>query len=306
MSHIEEVSQKLLEKSEELFAALKLYEGNYQGNHAMLTKLKCLSNKIEHLDGLMKRNRMHIERYTEQTIESQDLQNEITLSEEHLSHLIDNIPDTAPQNTSMQSNSNNCFDSNPMSLNSYINSTASSVVSPIPDSWKDLKSPSPCIRNQANGFNVLKDQTNYIGHQVEKPKTLPSNPVPVKSSIPTIMPFCENELKQVPAYLKGRLTCAQINEIIDAMNSVLKIKYSMIKKKFSQIKNADKEIYAKWKEQDRQAIRGQYFITQSDLTAYGHIQMSKSNMNILTILSNARKVKKEHMKNNVKYIVVPN
>lgn len=59
-------------------------------------------------------------------------------------------------------------------------------------------------------------------------------------------------------YLKGRLTCSQINEVIDSINSVLEMKYSMIRKKFSQIKNTDKIIYNEWKEQDKLSLRGMW------------------------------------------------
>ncbi|KAI5713329.1 hypothetical protein M8J75_015546 [Diaphorina citri] len=189
-------------------------------------------------------------------------------------------------------------------MNSNINSTVSSVVSPIPDSWKDLKSPSPCFMNKNRADNVLNDKTNFITQHANKSKPMLARNIDNKPNIPHVLPICENELKLVPAYLKGRLTCSQINEVIDSINSVLEMKYSMIRKKFSQIKNTDKIIYNEWKEQDKLSLRGQYFITQSDLTTYGQIQMCKRNITILTILSNSRKIKKEHMKNNVKYTIV--
>jgi hypothetical protein len=200
MAYLEEKSQEMLAKCEQLSVALKLYEGNYQGNHALLTKLKILSGKIELLDGLMNKNKGQIIKYSELINESQDLHNQIGLFEEHQIHLIENLPDSPPiaQNISLQSaGGNSYFDNNYM--NSNINSTVSSVVSPIPDSWKDLKSPSPCFMNKNRADNVLNDKTNFITQHANKSKPMLARNIDNKPNIPHVLPICENELKLVPA-----------------------------------------------------------------------------------------------------------
>lgn len=302
MALLEERSLGMLKKCEQFMSVLKLYDANYQANYALLTKLKVLSGKIEILDSLKIKNKDTINQLSELTDESANLQNDIALCEEFQNHLTENIPDVKPltaptHNFSISSFTNGIGSYNDMN---YLNNTTSSVVSPIPESWKDLNSP-VIPANKIKPANAFNDN-NYMSHSVKQKEVANKS----KPSLPSIMPFCENELKLVPAYLKGRLECSQINEVINAMNSVLEIKYSMIKKKFSQVKNTDKIIYNDWKEQEKYSPRGQYHITQSDLTSYGNISMCKRTINIITILSNSRKIKKEHMKNNVKYIIVSN
>lgn len=312
MAHVTEKSIKMLRNVEQSLAALKLYEGNYQASEELLTKLRMLSGKIEILDSWRLKNKAKINELSVLTLKTAQLEKKVNACELHQIHLSKSIPDAPSTGNSslltiVSSNSDvfNYFASSSLNINQLNGTGSSSLVSPIPESWKYLTSPA-LFDNQVRCsiFDKVQLKLN-TNRPAEKPKE-DAVAVPRKPPIPSVALFTESELKLVPGYLKGRLECSQINAVIDTINSVLEMKYTLMRKKYSQVKNSDKPIYIEWKNQEKLSVRGQYSFTQQDLITHGHHQMCKRTMNIFNILHHVKRLKKEHMKNNTKFILITN
>uniref|UniRef100_A0A1B6FJA4 SKA complex subunit 1 n=1 Tax=Cuerna arida TaxID=1464854 RepID=A0A1B6FJA4_9HEMI len=123
---------------------------------------------------------------------------------------------------------------------------------------------------------------------------------------PHIRPLHPNEMESVPTYMKGRLTCENINSFVAVLNSVLKQKYSIVKLKRKDVKRKDLIQYSAWKSQEEEyKMTGQIFLTVEDLRNLGNYKMDKSADKITQILRHTKRLRQTRVLGKVVlYIVI--
>ncbi|XP_041464320.1 spindle and kinetochore-associated protein 1-like isoform X1 [Lytechinus variegatus] len=92
------------------------------------------------------------------------------------------------------------------------------------------------------------------------------------------------EFKDVPKYMKGRMTYDNINGAVDGFNAAMETKYRLMKRPRSGLNDRDRKQYQKYKEQENKDTKGTFFVTEDDLRRHGSLKMDSSARAALTIL----------------------
>uniref|UniRef100_A0A1B6HQR4 SKA complex subunit 1 n=1 Tax=Homalodisca liturata TaxID=320908 RepID=A0A1B6HQR4_9HEMI len=157
-------------------------------------------------------------------------------------------------------------------------------VSPCPSAWANGALNTPMLRGQTfrQPFTSEETQQSYI------------------------RPLHQSEMESVPTYMKGRLTCENINSLVTVFNSVLKQKYSIVKLRRKDVKRKDLIQYSTWKSQEEEyKMTGQIFLTPEDLKNLANYKMDKSADKITQILRHTKRLRQSRVLGKViLYIVI--
>ncbi|XP_054288211.1 spindle and kinetochore-associated protein 1-like [Macrosteles quadrilineatus] len=154
------------------------------------------------------------------------------------------------------------------------------------------------VEQSGNGLEVSPCPATWYNGILDSPMPPPGHngssrpPVSMEVQIPCIRMLHSNEMNSVPAYMKGRLTCENVNSFISIVNSVLKQKYSIALLKRKEVKRKDLVHYSEWKSQEQEfGMIGKAFFTTEDLLNFGNQKIDKVTDKMIQILRHCNRLR---------------
>ncbi|CAJ0591677.1 unnamed protein product [Cylicocyclus nassatus] len=80
-----------------------------------------------------------------------------------------------------------------------------------------------------------------------------------------LKPISAQEFADIPKYMKGRMTCAELNEIVSKLDEFLSQKRRLLNAPFKKLPMKDKDQVSKWKEQETASLTGKLFCQEADV-----------------------------------------
>ncbi|EYC08137.1 hypothetical protein Y032_0067g136 [Ancylostoma ceylanicum] len=99
-------------------------------------------------------------------------------------------------------------------------------------------------------------QPNNPPDTSEEPKTAANN---------ILLPVSAAEFEEIPKYMRGRMTCAELNEIVTKLDEFLTQKRRLLNAPFKKLSMKDKDQVSKWKEQETALTAGKLFCQEADV-----------------------------------------
>ncbi|XP_053910799.1 spindle and kinetochore-associated protein 1-like [Cuculus canorus] len=118
--------------------------------------------------------------------------------------------------------------------------------------------------------------------------------------MPLISP---EEFDNIPAYLRGRLRCEQINVVIQEINNAVAAKYKIMHQPLKSMKAPARKLYSRFLEEEIKETRGEFFIMEADIKEFTQLKMDKRCYNILSILRHAQRLREIRCSGFVRYII---
>lgn len=146
---------------------------------------------------------------------------------------------------------------------------------------------------------VMENQSHMTRHGSSssmKPTKPPPAPVMDFVTVP--------EFKDVPKYMKGRMTYDNINASVEGFNAAMETKYRLLKRPRSGLNDRDRKQYQKYKEQETKDTKGVFFVTEDDLRKHGSLKMDSSARAALTILRHCGRMKEIRGGGTTRYAVI--
>ncbi|RCN50583.1 hypothetical protein ANCCAN_03196 [Ancylostoma caninum] len=94
-----------------------------------------------------------------------------------------------------------------------------------------------------------------------------SSEEPKIASTNILLPVSAAEFEEIPKYMRGRMTCAELNEIVTKLDDFLTQKRRLLNAPFKKLSMKDKDQVAKWKEQETALTAGKLFCQEVDVKA---------------------------------------
>ncbi|NXG02334.1 SKA1 protein, partial [Sakesphorus luctuosus] len=130
---------------------------------------------------------------------------------------------------------------------------------------------------------------------------LPKKPEKEKRFIKEMALITAEEFADVPAYLKGRLTCDQINAVVQEINKAVVSKYKIMHQPLKSMPVAARNLYQRFIEEETKDTKGQFFIVEADLKEFTVLKVDKRFHNILSILRHCHRVREVRGSKLVRY-----
>lgn len=148
---------------------------------------------------------------------------------------------------------------------------------------------------------------------VKKSKTVHFAPISLQTSstADSITHISPQEFDSLPKYLKGRLTVAKINSLVDDFNKFISEKYTLLARSNPAKLSLDqRQKYLEWKNSETEDTFGKFFITEADLKAKSSsstnngFKFDQVTRNILTILRQIGRIKENRSSGGIiRYII---
>ncbi|XP_075266932.1 SKA complex subunit 1-like isoform X2 [Opisthocomus hoazin] len=111
------------------------------------------------------------------------------------------------------------------------------------------------------------------------------------------------EFESVPRYMRGRLTCDQVNAVVQQMNKAVVSKYKILHQPLKSMNVAVRNLYYQFLEQETKDTKGEFFIVEADIKEFTQLKMDKRFHSILNILRHCQRVREVRASKLVRYII---
>ncbi|VDM57478.1 unnamed protein product [Angiostrongylus costaricensis] len=111
---------------------------------------------------------------------------------------------------------------------------------------------------------TVHPHANSIVAGIDQP--LPSTKEVTNSPDGAIMaPISLVEFDSIPKYMRGRMSCADLNEVLNKFNWFLSMKRRLLAAPFNKLRKEEKNLVCKWKEQEASCNIGLLFCQENDI-----------------------------------------
>ncbi|CAJ0591675.1 unnamed protein product [Cylicocyclus nassatus] len=120
--------------------------------------------------------------------------------------------------------------------------------------------------NSAKSTCPESDNVTPVSTVSEQPNPTTAAPeVTEADRIRILKPISAQEFEDIPKYMKGRMTCAELNEIVSKLDEFLSQKRRLLNAPFKKLPMKDKDQVSKWKEQETASLSGKLFCQEVDV-----------------------------------------
>lgn len=129
------------------------------------------------------------------------------------------------------------------------------------------------------------------GPESNKELELSKNPSKHKDCIREMLFITTAEFENIPAYMKGRFTYDQINNVIQDINKAVVCKYKILKQSLKSMNNATRKLYQRFKDEECKETKGQYFIVDADIKEFTQMKVEKKFHVMLNMLRHCQRLR---------------
>ncbi|NXI49988.1 SKA1 protein, partial [Chloroceryle aenea] len=109
------------------------------------------------------------------------------------------------------------------------------------------------------------------------------------------------EFESVPAYMKGRLTYAQVNAVVQELNKAVLSKYKILQQPLKSMSAPVRNLYHRFLEEETKDTKGEFFIVEADIKEFTQLKVDKRFHSILNILRHCQRVREVRGSRLVRY-----
>ncbi|XP_065519456.1 spindle and kinetochore-associated protein 1-like isoform X3 [Lathamus discolor] len=106
-----------------------------------------------------------------------------------------------------------------------------------------------------------------------------------------ILRVTPEDLEELPVYMKCRITCDQINAVVNNLNKAMMAKYRIRCQAPSSLNTRDRTLYYRYIREESETREGCPFIVEEDIRLFTSMKMDKRFYRIITILRHFRRLK---------------
>ncbi|XP_010221250.1 PREDICTED: spindle and kinetochore-associated protein 1 [Tinamus guttatus] len=111
------------------------------------------------------------------------------------------------------------------------------------------------------------------------------------------------EFKNVPAYMRGRLTYDQINAVVQDINKTVVNKYKILHQPPKSMNAAVRNLYHRFLEAETKDTKGKFFIVEADIKEFTQLKVDKRFHSILNILRHCQRLREIRGSQLVRYVI---
>lgn len=113
----------------------------------------------------------------------------------------------------------------------------------------------------------------------------------VHSKCPVIPYVRKDEFEGVPISTRGRVSCDQINECVDAVNAALAAKYKLIAAPRATLGEPQMNKLVQFRSQESDDLKGSYFILEDDIKSFTSYKFDNTARTCMLVLRNLRRLR---------------
>ncbi|XP_067120287.1 spindle and kinetochore-associated protein 1-like isoform X1 [Centruroides vittatus] len=152
-----------------------------------------------------------------------------------------------------------------------------------------------------------KISNKTIQRTLGKPKALKENNQPIQKTsgiLPTIEHITDEELNSLPKYMKGRLNCDVINNIVDSFNKTIVAKYKLLTTPRCQLGTHDMVKFNNFLSQELNETKGHYFCVDQDLKYFANLTINKTLASVLIILRHCNRIRDIRKNGVIRHVLI--
>ncbi|NXC43710.1 SKA1 protein, partial [Penelope pileata] len=111
------------------------------------------------------------------------------------------------------------------------------------------------------------------------------------------------EFKNVPTYMKGRLTYEQINAVVQELNRALQGKYKILHQAPKAMNALSRNLYHRYLEEETKETKGEFFVVEADIKQFTQMKVDKRFHCIINILRHCQRLREARGAQLVRYVV---
>ncbi|KAM9508465.1 SKA complex subunit 1 isoform 1-T1 [Guaruba guarouba] len=103
--------------------------------------------------------------------------------------------------------------------------------------------------------------------------------------------------------MKGRITCDQINAVVNNLNKAMMAKYKIRHQAPGSMNTADRALYYRYIKEENKDTEGCYFIVEDDIKLFTSMKMDKRFHQILIILRHCQRLREIRTSGIIRYVI---
>ncbi|XP_033928438.1 SKA complex subunit 1 [Melopsittacus undulatus] len=119
----------------------------------------------------------------------------------------------------------------------------------------------------------------------------------------SILPVTPEDLGEIPAYMKCRITCDQINAVVENLNKAIMSKYRIRNQAPSSMSAADRNTYYRYLREERSNKEGCVFIVEEDIKLFTPMKTDKRFHKIIVILRHCQRLREIRVSGITRYVI---
>uniref|UniRef100_A0A8C3YMQ8 SKA complex subunit 1 n=1 Tax=Catagonus wagneri TaxID=51154 RepID=A0A8C3YMQ8_9CETA len=176
-----------------------------------------------------------------------------------------------------------------------INSSLKELCVSLEEDYKDLEHLKENIPAHLPPVTVTQNVVNRSDLDPEEVAKVedcapPKKPPKEQRHIKEMLFITSDEFDGIPAYLKSRLTCCQINNVIKEINKALVGKYKILHQPKKSMNPVARNLYHRFIDEETKETKGHYFIVEADIKEFTALKVDKRFHVILNILRHCRRL----------------
>uniref|UniRef100_A0A8V5GTG6 SKA complex subunit 1 n=1 Tax=Melopsittacus undulatus TaxID=13146 RepID=A0A8V5GTG6_MELUD len=245
--------------------------------------------QIVSLHGLLKKIESDCQENIEQAASLKELRHIVEKEQNEAQHLLEALPNGFSAQDGCES-----VESQRCDVKQQVNETkrkkaAKSPVSILPVTPEDLgEIPAESVESQRCD---VKQQVNET-----KRKKAAKSPL-------SILPVTPEDLGEIPAYMKCRITCDQINAVVENLNKAIMSKYRIRNQAPSSMSAADRNTYYRYLREERSNKEGCVFIVEEDIKLFTPMKTDKRFHKIIVILRHCQRLREIRVSGITRYVI---
>lgn len=140
--------------------------------------------------------------------------------------------------------------------------------------------------------------------QKQSARKAPAEPVSEASSEPYVRGVTEEQLRDAPQYVKGRLTLPKIDKVVEKLNSIITAKYQLLARPHRDLNSADIDAWQTFHDNECPETAGEKFITDGELKDFGAFKMDATARSVINVLRHVGSLKEVRGKNKARIFIV--
>uniref|UniRef100_A0A8C6JL79 SKA complex subunit 1 n=1 Tax=Melopsittacus undulatus TaxID=13146 RepID=A0A8C6JL79_MELUD len=251
-----------------------------------------IRKQIESLHGLLKKIGFGCQENIEQATSLKELQDTVEMEQNEAQHLQEAFPNGFSAPGGCES-----VESQRCDVRQRVNEAKRKKVAAVPGFPSDMPATSTDDSREIPAESV-ESQRCDVRQRVNETKRKKAAKSPV-----SILPVTPEDLGEIPMYMKCRITCDQINAVVENLNKAITSKYRIRNQAPSSMSAADRNTYYRYLREERSNKEGCVFIVEEDIQLFTPMKTDKRFHKIIVILRHCRRLKEIHVSGITRYVI---
>lgn len=122
--------------------------------------------------------------------------------------------------------------------------------------------------------------------------------------IPVICSVSEAELAAAPQYVKGRLTCVKIDNVVEKLNAIAASKYELLAKPYRDLNSNEITNVQDFQANDCDETKGKQYLTDSEIKGFGAFRLDATAKSVINVLRHVGSLKEVRGKNRARIFII--